>query len=84
MEENEIFHPLYGEKKVFSPYKFPTKLEVLNYVRFVMESSSKKYQSHAEKVEKYTQVAEKVVEIWSEAYVTVNISEVFSLSIQPN
>jgi hypothetical protein len=36
-------HPLYGEKKVFSPYKFPTKLEVLNYVHFVMESSSKKY-----------------------------------------
>ena len=52
---------------------FPTKLDVINYVRFKMDSSIKNYQSKAEKAEKYYEIAQNLVLIWKKAYVNVSI-----------
>ena len=69
---NEIPHPLFGlKKKVLPSSKFPTIQDVVNYVRFSMESKEK--QSKSEKTEIFDNVAKRIVSIWEEAYVTVSI-----------
>ena len=42
--ENEMnLHPIFGSKRVrLPPHKFPTKLEVLNYLRYKIDSSPNK------------------------------------------
>lgn len=68
MEKN--CHPFFGEKIQTLPSDtFPTKLQIVNYVRHVIDSSSQNRQSKIEKTEKYDQIAEKLVSIWREAYV---------------
>ena len=64
------YHPLFGEKRrLLSDSRFPTKLQVLNYVRFAIDSSPKKQQLHAEKIEKYQEIASELIRIWEEVYV---------------
>ena len=71
----EEIHPLFGKKILALPSAtFPTKLDVINYVRFTMESANKSYQSKAEKTEMYEQIGQKIVVIWREAYVTVSVN----------
>ena len=64
------YHPLFGEKRrLLSDSRFPTKLQVLNYVRFVLDSSPKKQQLQNEKIEKYQEIASELIRIWEEVYV---------------
>ena len=63
-------HPIFGSKRDrLPPYKFPTRLHVLNYLRYKVDSSPNKRQTQAEKVEKYNEVAKEIITIWKEAYV---------------
>ena len=64
------YHPLFGEKRrLLSDSTFPTKLQVLNYVRFVLDSSPKKQQLQNEKIEKYQEIASELIRIWEDVYV---------------
>ena len=71
-------HPIFGYKRDSLPkYNFPTKLQVLNYVRYKIDSSPKKHQIQSEKVEKYQEIATEVIKIWERAYVTcLNVKSV--------
>ena len=63
-------HPIFGSKRDrLPPHKFPTSLQVLNYVRYKIDSSPNKRQIQAEKVEKYNEIAKEIINIWKEAYV---------------
>ena len=63
-------HPIFGSKRDrLPPHKFPTKLEVLNYLRYKIDSSPNKRQTQVEKVEKYNEIAKEVIKIWEETYV---------------
>ena len=63
-------HPIFGSKRDrLPPHKFPTSLQVLNYVRYKIDSSPNKRQIQAEKVEKYNEIANEIINIWKEAYV---------------
>ena len=71
-------HPIFGYKSdLLLPHKFPTKLQVLNYVRYKIDSSPNKQQIQSEKLEKYSEIAREIIAIWEEAYVNcVNESTV--------
>ena len=63
-------HPIFGYKcDLLLPHKFPTKLQVLNYVRHKIDSSPNKQQIQHEKVEKYSEISREIIAIWEEAYV---------------
>ena len=63
-------HPIFGSKRDrLPPHKFPTRLHVLNYLRYQIDSSPNKRQIQAEKVEKYNEIAREIINIWKEAYV---------------
>ena len=64
------FHPLLGEPRRFlSDSTFPTILQVLNYVRFQIDSSPKKQQLQAEKSKKYEEIASELINIWEKVYI---------------
>ena len=63
-------HSIFGSKRDhLPPHKFPTKLEVLNYLRYKIDSSPNKRQIQDEKVEKYNETAKEIIKIWEETYV---------------
>ena len=76
-------HPIFGYKSdLLVPHKFPTKLQVLNYVRHQIDSSPKKQQIHHEKVEKYREIAKEIIVIWKEAYVNCVSENAVTLRIE--
>ena len=76
-------HPIFGSKRVrLPPHKFPTKLEVLNYLRYKIDSSPNKRQTQAEKVEKYNEIAKEIVNIWKETYVPCSSEEYVTKKIE--
>ena len=69
MEANQL-HPLLGAKIPALPRSsLPSKLQIMNFIRFKMDSSTKKQYSMKEKIVKYREVAKELVSIWSEAYI---------------
>ena len=68
MNLKEDYHPLFGQKKEkFPEYRFPKRIDVINYVRYQLDS--KKSQIKNEKDEMLTGVATKLVSIWKSVYV---------------
>ena len=67
---NEENHLLLGKKiHTLSRSSLPSKLQIINFIRFKMDSSTKKQYSMKEKIVKYREVAKELVSIWSEAYI---------------
>ena len=66
-EEN---HLLLGKKiHTLSRSSLPSKLQIINFIRFKIDSTTKKQYSRKEKIVKYREVAKELVSIWSEAYI---------------
>ena len=63
-------HLLLGEKiHTLSRSSLPSKLQIINFIRFKIDSTTKKQYSRKEKIVKYCEVAKELVSIWSEAYI---------------
>ena len=63
-------HLLLGEKiHTLSRSSLPSKLQIINFIRFKIDSTTKKQYSRKEKIVKYREVAKELVSIWSEAYI---------------
>ena len=66
-EEN---HLLLGKKiHTLSRSSLPSKLQIINFIRYKIDSTTKKQYSRKEKIVKYREVAKELVSIWSEAYI---------------
>ena len=73
MNLKEDCHPLFGSKQEKLPdYRFPKKIEVINHVRYNLDS--KKSQNKDDKNEMLKTIATKVITIWKEAYVQVSFT----------
>ena len=68
MEANQV-HPLLGTTiPTLSRSSLPSKLQIINFIRFKTDS---KRNSSQEKMEKYHEVAKDLISIWKEAYIAV-------------
>ena len=69
MEPNQV-HPLFGTKiHTLSRSSLPSKLQIINFIRFKIDSTTKKQYSMKEKVRMYREVAQDLISIWREAYI---------------
>ena len=75
MEANQV-HPLLGTMiPTLSRSSLPSKLQIINFIRFKTDS---KRNSREEKMEKYHEVAKDLISIWREAYIIVrNVSNFY-------
>ena len=63
-------HLLFGKKiHTLSRSSLPSKLQTINFIRFKIDSTTKKQYSRKEKIVKYREVAKELVSIWSEVYI---------------
>ena len=61
-------HPLYGSKShILSSSRLPSRLQVINYIRFHIDRSQKNRWKKAEKAEIFRQIASDIVSKWKEA-----------------
>ena len=68
MEANQV-HPLLGTTiPTLSRSSLPSKLQIINFIRFKTDSQRN---SSQEKMEKYHEVAKDLISIWKEAYIAV-------------
>ena len=69
MEANQV-HPLFGTKiHTLSRSALPSKLQIINFIRFKIDSTTKKHYSRKEKNKMYSEVAKELISIWKEAYI---------------
>ena len=69
MEANQV-HPLLGTAiPTLSRSSLPSKLQIINFIRFKIDSTTKKQYSMKEKVRMYREVANDLISIWREAYI---------------
>ena len=69
MEANQA-HPLFGTKiHTLSRSALPSKLQIINFIRFKIDSTTKKHYSRKEKNKMYSEVAKELISIWKEAYI---------------
>ena len=67
---NEENHLLLGKKiHTLSRSSLPSKLQIINFIRCKIDSTTKKQFSRKEKIVKYREVAKELVSIWTEAYI---------------
>ena len=75
MEANQV-HPLFGTKiHTLSRSSLPSKLQIINFIRFKIDSTTKKQYSRKEKVRMYREVAKDLILIWREAYIVCSDEE---------
>ena len=68
-EANQV-HPLFGTKiHALSRSSLPSKLQIINIIRFKIDSTTKKHYSRKEKNKMYGEVAKEIISIWREAYI---------------
>ena len=71
MEANQV-HPLFGTKiHSLSRSSLPSKLQIINFIRFKINSTTKKQYSSKEKARIYREVAKDLISIWKAAYIIV-------------
>ena len=76
MEANQV-HPLLGPTILtLSRSSLPSKLQIINFIRFKTDS---KRNSNQEKMEKYHEVAKDLISIWRGAYIIVSNAPIFIL-----
>ena len=77
MEANQV-HPLLGTTiPTLSRSSLPSKLQVINFIRF---KTGSKRMKRDEKIEKYREVAKDLVSIWREAYIVVSNTSFFRIT----
>ena len=75
MEANQL-HPLLGAGiPTLSRSSLPSKLQIINFIRFKIDSTTKKQYSRKEKVRMYREVAKELISIWREAYIICSDEE---------
>ena len=75
MEANQV-HPLFGNKiHTLSRSSLPSKLQIINFICFKIDSTTKKQYSRKEKIELYREVAKDLISIWREAYIVCSDEE---------
>ena len=75
MEANQV-HPLFGTKiHTLSRSSLPSKLQIINFIRFKIDSTTKKQYSRKEKFRMYREVAKELISIWREAYIICSDEE---------
>ena len=78
MEANQV-HPLLGPTILtLSRSSLPSKLQIINFIRFKTDS---KRNSNQEKMEKYHEVAKDLISIWRGAYIIVRNASNFYFRI---
>ena len=78
MEANQV-HPLLGTTiSTLSRSSLPSKLQIINFLRFKTEP---KRNSNQEKMEKYHEVAKDLISIWRGAYIIVRNASNFYFRI---
>ena len=75
MEANQV-HPLFGTKiHTLSRSSLPSKLQIINFIRFKLDSTTKKQYTNKEKYGIYREVAKDLLSIWREAYIVCSDEE---------
>ena len=75
MEANQV-HPLLGPKIHTLPRSsLPSKLQIMNFIRFKMDSKRRHGLSNKEKSGIYREVAKELILIWREAYIVCSIED---------
>ena len=84
METNQV-HPLLGTTiPTLSRTSLPSKLQIINFIRFKMNSTTKKQYWRKEKFELYREVAKDLILIWRDAYIVCSDEKCVINKIQRN
>ena len=84
METNQV-HPLLGTTiPTLSRTSLPSKLQIINFIRFKMNSTTKKQYWRKEKFELYREVAKDLISIWRDAYIVCSDEKCVINKIQRN